>query len=292
MGYSSLDDAVGEITSGKTSRFDWNKITGATAYVAGRGYDMSILNGTPIANAFPGTALAWRPCDALTGNGTQVFGLYTGGNVSPDTKHCLNTSVFTTSATGLGTFVAYDMLGYWPGISNNTTAVQTLTGTPVPRWPSGGGYRLFAVQTVASGATAQNINLSYTNQAGTSGRTMPFTVSMTPSAIVGQIPHMGTAANNYGPFLPMFSGADFGVQNVASVTMSAANTGTFALVLGRVKFSLPTLAIGVLSERDFASQYTSYPQIKDNSCVTYLFLPNAATAASSSFFGHLEQGWS
>ena len=41
MPFSSMDDLVNEITSGKFNRTDWNKITGGSAYTAGRWYDFS-----------------------------------------------------------------------------------------------------------------------------------------------------------------------------------------------------------------------------------------------------------
>ena len=82
MGFSSLDDLVNEVTTnGKFWRNDWNKITGGAGYTAGRWYDFSGLAGTPVANAWPGTALTYVPCSESTGNGTQVFGLRHGGNV-------------------------------------------------------------------------------------------------------------------------------------------------------------------------------------------------------------------
>jgi len=37
MGFSSLDDFIASVTvDGKFNRYDWNKITGAAAYTAGR----------------------------------------------------------------------------------------------------------------------------------------------------------------------------------------------------------------------------------------------------------------
>jgi len=48
MGWTSMDDFVNEVTNnGKFFRADWNKITGAAAYTAGRWYDTSILDGSP-----------------------------------------------------------------------------------------------------------------------------------------------------------------------------------------------------------------------------------------------------
>lgn len=291
MPFSSVDDLVSEMGAGKFHRYDWNKITGGSAYTAGRWYDFSGLAGTPVANAFAGTALAWRTCDEATGNGTQIFGMPHGGNVSVDTKHILNIAAMTGVATGVpGTLMLVDLQGYWPGISNNSAVAQTLTGTPTLRYANGAGCRLFAVQTAAAGATAQNIALSYTDQSGNAGNALPVTVAMTASAIAGHISHSGTAANNYGPFLPLASG-DSGVQNVATVTMSAANTGTFALCLARPLAQIPLVTASVLAERDLLNQLPSLPRVIDGACLTWLYFAGAATGASTNFYGSLELAW-
>ena len=281
-----MDNLVNEITSGKFIRADWNKINGSSALAAGRWYDFSDNNGTPVGNSFSGTALAWQSVSDTTG-----FGLWHGGDVSPDTKHVLNVSAITTVATGVpAQLMLVDFQGYWPGISNNTTSPQTLTGTPSLRYTNGEGCRLFWTQRTAAGATAQSISLSYSNTTPTSGRSLPVTVAMTASAIVGHISHSGTAANNYGPFLPLASG-DTGVSNVASVTFSAANTGTGALCLVRPLLTLPLTTVSVAAERDLLNQLPSLPQVKDGACLTWLYLAGAATVASTSFYGAAEFGW-
>ena len=288
MAIQSLDTLVSALSAGRTARYAWNKITGAAAYALGRGYDLSALNGLPVANAFPGTALTWRGCDEASGNGSQIFGIPHGGNVSPNKKHLLNMNAWSTAATGVpGTLMLVDLQGYWPGISNNTTAAQTLLGTPALRYADGAGCRLYQVQTAAAGATAQNLALSYTDQAGNAGNVMPVTVAETASAIVGHINHSGTAANNYGPFLPL-AGGDTGVQNVASVTMSAANTGTFALCLARPLAQITLSVAGLMTEKDLLNQIPSLPEIKDGACLVWLYGAGAATAASTTFAGGLE----
>ena len=291
MPFSSMDDLVNEITSGKFNRADWNKLTGAAAYTAGRWYDFSALAGTPVANAFAGTALAWRSCDETTGNGTQIFGLRHGGDVSPDTKHVLNVSALTGVATGVpAQLMLVDLQGYWPGITNNSAVAQTLTGTPTLRYTNGAGCRLFWVQTAGAGATAQNIAVSYSNTVPTSGRTLPVTVAMTASAIVPHISHSGVAANNYGPFLPLASG-DTGVSTVASVTFSAANTGTGALCLARPLLTLPLTTVSVSAERDLLNQLPSLPRVMDGACLTWLYFAGAATGANTNLYGAVEFGW-
>ena len=291
MPFSSMDDLVNEITSGKFNRADWNKLTGGVGYTAGRWYDFSGLAGTPVANAFAGTALAWTSCNESAGNGTQIFGLPHGGNVSPDTKHVLNVSALTGVATGVpAQLMLVDLQGYWPGITNNSATAQTLTGTPTLRYTNGAGCRLFFVQTAGAGATAQNIAVSYSNTVPTSGRTLPVTVAMTASAIAPHIAHSGTAANNYGPFLPLASG-DTGVSTVATVTFSAANTGTGALCLARPLLTLPLTTVSVSAERDLLNQLPSLPRVMDGACLVWLYFAGAATGATTNFYGAVEFGW-
>jgi len=292
MGFTSIDDMVAEITAGKFNRADWNKITGAAAYTAGRWYDMSALGGTPIANAWAGTSLTWTTCTETTGNGTQIFGIPNGGNVSTDTKHLLNAAAITAVATGVPSqLMLVDMQGYYPGINMNVATSQTLLGTPTLRYTNGVGIRAALVVVTTTGATAHNISMTYTNSAGTGSRTLPVTVAGTASAITPHITHAGTAANNYGPFLPLASG-DVGIQSVQSIQLSAASgAGTAALVLYKPLMTIPLTTATVASERDFVNQIPSLPQIKDGACLTWLLFTGAAVAASTNFYGSLEMGW-
>ncbi len=292
MAFTSIDDLVSELAAGKYWRQDWNKITGGAAYTAGRWYDMSALNGTPIANAWAGTSLTYTPCDETTGNGTQIFGMRNGGSVSTDTKHALNAAAITGVATGVPSqLMLVDMQGYWPGINMNSSSSQTLSGTPTLRYTNGEGVRAYLVVTSTTGATAHNLSMSYTDQDGNTGNSLPVTVSCTASAITPHIAHSGTAANNYGPFLPLATG-DYGIQNVASVQLSAASgAGTAALVLARPIFTIPLTTVSVGSERDFLNQLPSLPQIKDGACLTWLLFTGAATAANTNFYGSVDFGW-
>lgn len=293
MSFTSIDDLVSSITGGKFTRIDFNKITGAAAYTAGRWYDTSPLNGTPIANAWAGTALNWVACNESTGNGTQVFGMRHGGDVTPDTKHVLNGSAITAVATGVpAQLMLVDMQGYYPGINMNVATSQTLVGTPSLRYTNGEGVRAYMVITATAGATAHNLSMSYTDQSGNTGNTLPVTVSCTASAITPHITHSGTAANNYGPFLPLANG-DTGIRSVQSVQLSAASgAGTAALVLAKPLLTIPLTQASVASERDFLNQIPSLPQIPDGACLTWLYFAGAATAASTNIYGSLELGWS
>jgi len=290
MSFSSMDDLISEMTSGKTNRYEWNKIT-SVVNTAGRWYDFSGRAGSPIANEWAGTALTWQTCDEATGNGTEIFGIPHYGNVSPDTKHIINVMGVTPAATGVPSqLMLVDLQGYWPGINTNTTSLQTLSGTPSLRYSNGAGCRLYFVQTVAAGATIANLSVSYTDQGGAAG-TLPVTVSMTASATVGQISHSGIAGNNYGPFLPLADG-DTGVQNVNSVTFSAAmGAGTGALCMARPLLTLPLVTAGIASERDLLNQLPSLPRIVDGACLVWVYFAGAATVANTNFYGSLEYVW-
>jgi hypothetical protein len=291
MAFSSLDDLVNKMSSGNTTgQVAWNKIVPA-AHTAGRWYDFSPLNGTPIANAWAGTALNWVTCTETTGNGTQIFGIPHSGNVSTMTKHIVNAMAVTPGVVP-GVLMLVDMQGYYPGISMNSATAQTLVGTPTLRYPSGIGVRAMLVTTVATGATAHNVAYNYTNSAGTSGRTNPVTVACTASAIVGHMTHTGTAANNYGPFLPLASG-DSGMQSVQTVTLSAASgAGTAALAFVRPIAIMPITTAGVAVERDFVNQFPSLPRIIDGACLTWIYFAGGVTAANTNFYGSIEGAWS
>ena len=246
------------------------------------------LTGMPAANALTtGTALAWQSL-----NDTSSGALYHGGNVSTLIKNLLTMEAVTTAATGVpGKLMLVDLQGYYPGISMNSATAQTLTGTPTLRYTNGVGVMAFLDITTASGATAHNVSLSYTNQSATAGRALGATVACTASAIVGHITHSGTAANNYGPFLPLTAG-DTGIQSVQSLTLSAASlAGVASLVLAKPLATIPLTTASVASGRDFLFNMPSLPAIPDGACLAFLYMSGAATAASTTFQGELNVAW-
>ena len=127
--------------NGQTTRYDFNKITGASAYALGRWYDMSSLGGLPIANAGR-HRVDVEDRDESTGNGTQIFGAAWRQYVARARAPALHERMGHGSNGRPGTLTAWSICrGYWPGISNNTTSVQTLLGTPTLRYTNGAGCR-------------------------------------------------------------------------------------------------------------------------------------------------------
>lgn len=295
MGWTSNDDFITEVTvNGKYWRNDWNKQTGAAAYTAGRWYDMSSLGGSPIANAFTGTSLAAQVPTESTG-----FGLYHGGDVSTDTKHVINVAAVTGVATGVpGVLMLVDLCLYYPGINMNLNTRQTLDNTTtLTRYTDGKGLRSFLVARATTGATAHAIDntastgTAYTNTADAT-KEHPGTVQCTASAIVPHIVHSGTAANNFGPFIPLAAG-DVGIKKYTFFKLTAASgtASTAALCICKPLLNIPVTTVSVLSERDLMNQLPSLPQIVDGACLVWLYFAGAATAASTNFYGSIDLGW-
>jgi hypothetical protein len=188
--------------------------------------------------------------------------------------------------------ILVDLLGYYPGINMNVGTAQTLVnGSSIQRYTSGAGVMAFLEITATAGATAHNIAMSYTNQAATSGRALGATTACTASAIVPHITHSGTAANNYGPFLPLAAG-DTGVRSVQSVTISAASgAGTAALVLAKPLAKMPITTVSVAGGRDFLFNMPSLPQIQDGACLAALLFTGGALAANSNIYAMADVGW-
>ena len=311
MSFVSFDSLISSLTADKYFKYDWRSYTTsftASPQVWSDKAAASLVGSLLIStrNTFAGTSLTWTPCDESTGNGTDRFGIPHGGNVSPDTKHVLNAGVHNYTASGGSSvsaeLVLVDLQGYWPNINVNTTSTQNLTGTPGSnlRYANGAGCRLYLVNTIdiissnTSGTSPVNITVSYTNQAGTTGRGLPFNVTVGPgnSYYRGNIITSGYP-DSIGPFLPLANG-DTGVANVASISCSALlGSGNVALCLARPLLSIPIVALNAFSEKDFVNYFPSLPRVVDGACLVWLQQGGAVNTGDPAFRngGLIEFGW-
>ena len=228
--------------------------------------------------------------------------LYHAGNVSPDTKHLLSMGAMTTAATGVGQLFLVDLLGCYPYIDANSSATQTCSNTnTLPRYTDGAGVKAFMVSggtgyvaaATTVGATAHNVEMSYTNQASASGRNMPVTVACTASSPMGHITHAGIAANNFGPGLPLANG-DAGVKSIQTIKLTAASATAntfYHMVLYKELAMIPVPAANVYYERDFVNMMPSLERIQDGAVLGLIYVAAGATAASTTFLGHIEIAW-
>lgn len=166
----------------------------------------------PLAGAAPTTAAV--PTRATTGS--HPFDRWT--NSATLSTYCIGghlASNVASSGTG-GLFILVDRLSHQGGLSGTTTGAQTtnLPTAALTRFTTGEGVWIMLEIYTAIGATATTVTASYTNQAGTAGKT-------TQATTFG-----GSGFQNptRTVFLPL-ADDDTGVRAVASVTL-AASTGT------------------------------------------------------------------
>jgi hypothetical protein len=199
-----------------------------------------------------------------------------------------------SSTTGnLSTSLANLDAATYVAASDTGTGTHTLTLYLGDRAPSyGAGVQAFITPSVALGAGTPNIQLTYTNAAGTQSRTTPTTLPISnATAPIGQIEYSGTGAGKFGPFVPLAAG-DSGIRLVEQFSYNVTHTsGTTNVVLCRPIVTLPMTTIGVASERDLVNQLPSMPRIFDGSCLVWLMYAGAATPVGSAFYGHLDFGW-
>lgn len=153
-----------------------------------------------------------------TDSGALPIPTVTGGN----TLHVGGVDLVGTVA---GTMVLYDRLVEWGGLSGTVTSAQSLSAVTLPtRAGSGVGCEIWLDWYSATGSTTSaTVTASYTNQAGTSGRT---------ATLVGGTPASVPANRCYQ--LAMQDG-DTGVQSVQSVTLgtSTGTAGNFGVTIRR-----------------------------------------------------------
>ncbi len=276
MGFSSLDDWTNKITNnGKTTGITPFFKASAISMTIGKFADLSMWVGSQSTNSFAGTALAWTAA-----NGSSSFGIKSGVDVFPETKHLTNLSGAGHSSFAPGWIFLSDMQGYYPGINNNTTSLQTFTGTPTIRGAAG-NVQMYLVAVTGSNATS-TATIKYTNQDGTSNRTA--TVTIPASNTLSTLMHSNL-------IIPL-EGNDYGVQSVQSIQFSAAGTtGTSALVLHRVLAHLPLSTAGIASERDLFSQVPSLPRLYDGNCLNILYMAGGTVATNAILFGTFEAQW-
>lgn len=171
------------------------------------------------------------------------------------------------TATQSGVIHIYDRVWSCSGFNGTLTTAQAVTGFPSLTRPdsNGTGLAVWVECYTAIGATASNITVQYTNQAGTSGRN---TVS---TAMITSMP-----ANRMFP-VPLQSG-DTGVRSIQSITLSASTgtAGNFGVTLMKRIASIPVTLANVSNVQDFAS--LGLPSILDNTAINLI---HQGTATSS-----------
>lgn len=215
-------------------RLLWRKtVAGA---IAQRRYFSFSMAGDPGAGTYPGAALA---ASQIVGGSSPSI---SGGIITlPDAAAGLKSVLLSANAAGHATSLNgnarfFDLLATYQGFNATTSpGAQNTTGSAggsntLPRYSSGRGVAILIEVQTALGAANVTATISYTNQAGASGRTA--TASLLASAAAGTV------------FFADLQAGDTGAISVQSVTLSAsALAGTFAVCLVRPLFDVFVLSV-------------------------------------------------
>ncbi|MGL5908445.1 MAG: hypothetical protein ACRCZP_00495 [Phycicoccus sp.] len=237
---------------------------GGTMEAAGVWHSLAYSSGAPGAAAAPTAALAGT---ALTSYAGQI----------PFTNPAGGLSTYMTrlvaAANNSGGLRVYDRLWHNGTIAVTNVAAQTIGSPTLPARDRAGTTNgegvlcAIEVSTATTNAAAiTNMTISYTNSAGTAGRTG--TIASFPAT---------AAAGTWVPF--QLQAGDTGVRSVQTLTLGTSLTaGTVHLVLYR---TLLTLGISPSNNVTELNAITGgMPQCYDNTVPFMLWMPSATTATT------------
>lgn len=199
----------------------------------------------------------------------------------------------TTSrlSTSLANAIAATVIAFTDaGTGTNTVQVRH------PRYADGAGVQAFLVASTAGTAGAGTFQLTYVNSGGTGSRTTPSSPALptnTATSPLLTIPYSGTGSGKFGPFFPLMAG-DAGIRSCSNIILASAGvtTGVYNLCYCKPLLTLPMTTVGVAAERDLVNQLPSMPRVYDGACLVWLIYAGAAIPNNSSFYGHVDFGWS
>jgi hypothetical protein len=170
-------------------------------------------------------------------------------------------SKFSLVSATAGTILLADRLWACSGLNGTLTTAQPINGATITRNTSGIGNQLWIECYTATGATASNLTVTYTNQSGVSGRTA--TIAMQATPVAGQM-----------VWVPLQAG-DTGIQSVQSAILSAstATAGDFGLTIINPIDLISCSTANIAPPRGVYD--TGNPIIDPNACLELYVLPSS-----------------
>lgn len=263
MAINTMDGIVAGLVTSKAVEFYLNNQSNAAN---------GFLNLLRAALSFNGGNM---PVPAAASSGGQ---LHADGDTgfpllgAPTGSRYLARTEITVSA--LGSVLVYDRVWSCSGLSGTVTTAQAVTSPPtITRYANGVGLELWVECYTATGSSAANITISYTNQDGVAGRTSVSTAHPTslPAGRMYRVP---------------LQAGDTGVQSVQSVTLSVTTgtAGNFGVTLMKRLASLPVVSTNVTSVSDFAA--LGMPPIPTGAAIDLIHLATASNTGN--VFGLLQ----
>lgn len=191
--------------------------------------------GIPAPGNTPPTGVGEAPTKATLGAFTMVE---IGGGTS------IYLGRFSCSGATAGTLILYDRLVHTSGLSGIDTLEQAVNSAALTRHTSGVGVEAFLETYTATGSTARDITVKYTDDTGATGQTVTFAHQVTPT--IGQMQAIPGIRGCRQIESVQFSGStgtagDFGITLAKRIAEIPINT-SFGAVLGPFTLGLPLIA--------------------------------------------------
>lgn len=265
MAITTRDGLISAIASGKTVQFQ----KGSTNSVVGF-FTAHFRN-----SGMPGSAAAAPATTGVTLSRTSQ-----GAMPIPAPSATSYFSSFEAVSTLAGTLIVSDRLVEFGGLSGIVTTPQAVSALALPTRATGAtDVELWVEIFTLAGTTASaSVTASYTNQAGTAGRT---------ATLIGGFPASGTPLNR--SYQMALQAGDTGVQSVQSLTIgtSTATAGNIGLVLRRSLLSGPIVAANIGFVQGWAE--TDLQICPDDACIELLSLTaNTQTGVILGAFGVIQ----
>lgn len=261
MAFADLQAFKDSIEKGKPYFFTKNSATSTTNKL------MSLWTTAPNGGAVP-TA-------PVTCNADTLGALFREPKITTLTNAYFISQLELACATNAYTsFLLVDRLSHQGGLSGTATATQTtnLPTAALPRYTDGVGVMAALEIYTLLGTLAQTATVSYTNEAGISGRTSKPVV-------------IGAANDNAaGRLIPIpLQDDDQGIRSVESVTPSSSTgtAGNYGVTLFKPLMLIPNLAnlAQAIQQRclnSFIGGYGCCPEISDDACLQFLAIANTS----------------
>jgi len=230
--------------------------SGAGAAAAGRISSLWTQNGIPNAGGTPPAGSGEAPTAATVG---AINFTNPGGGRQ---KWLIGMSWAPAASTN-GTVILYDRLVHTSGLDGTVTSAQAVNTVALTRNTAGDGNQIWLSIFTQIGATPTTVTASYTNQAGTAGRT---TVA---------VPIGGAGWREIQRIITLpLQGGDMGVRSVQSVTL-AGSTGTaggFGVIIAQPLLVTPDMTTSVACLRDLISGLPGVTEVVANACLALAVL--------------------
>jgi hypothetical protein len=233
----------------------------ATAPIAGRGCSLWTYDGMPASGAVP-------TAGAIPDRTTTGAIPFTAPGGSRD-LHLIGASITPLTA---GVYLLYDRLFHIGGLAGNSTADQTVQGSPaspaLTRNTGGAGNIAWYEIYTAIGTSTTTLTMSYTDEDGNTGQTSIINIGATGFREVTRAQRIPLAAG------------DTGIQAIEKVklTDSTGALGDFGITIAQPLAWIPVGLGGTAGWRDYTTGLPTIPVINPDACQAVMFIPAVATA--------------